>query len=199
MQRFMNRLAKSFGQGLLVLAPVAITSYVVFVVVRKLDGWFHFPIPGLGLVATVGIITTIGYLTSNVLGRRTLDVVEAMLSRVPIVRLLYGSLRDLFNAFVGDQKSFNKPVVVDLTDDGALKVLGFVTCEQFDDPQLDGHVAVYLPQAYNFAGNLLVVPRERVRRLDAEGAQFMAFIMSGGVAEMNAARTVFQDPMFTVR
>ena len=199
MQTMINKLAKSFGQGLLVLAPIAITAYVVYLVVTKLDGWFGLPIPGLGLLATVALITAIGYLTGNVLGRRAFDALERLLSKVPIVKLLYGSLRDLLNAFVGERKSFDKPVVVDLAGNGGPKVLGFVTCEMFDDPQLDGHVAVYLPQAYNFAGNLLVVPRERVHRLDADGAQFMAFIMSGGVAEMNAARTVFQDPMFTVR
>jgi len=199
MQKIMNRIAKSFGQGLLVIAPVAITAYVVVFVVTKLDGWFRLPVPGLGLLTTGVIITAIGYLTGNVLGRRALEVLEGVLSRVPIVKLLYGSLRDLFNAFVGDRKSFDRPVIVDLSGDGAIKTLGFVTCDLFDDPQLDGHVAVYLPQAYNVAGNLLVVPRARVRRLDADGAQFMAFIMSGGVAEMNAARTVFEDPMFTVR
>ena len=59
-----------------------------------------------------------------------------------------------------------------------------------DDPQLEGHVSVYLPESYNFAGNLIVVPKDRVRPLDAEGAEFMAFIVSGGVTAMGAGKTV---------
>lgn len=192
----MNKLAKSFGQGLMILAPVGITAYVVYFVVTTLDGWFDFRYPGMGLVATTVIITSIGYLTGNVIGRRVVDALEAALSKLPVVKLLYASLRDLFNAFVGDQRSFDKPVVVNIAEDGSLRVLGFVTCELFDDPRLDGFVSVYLPQAYNFAGNLIVVPRERVHALDADGAQFMAFIVSGGVAEMNAARTFFDEPLF---
>jgi uncharacterized membrane protein len=49
---------------------------------------------------------------------------------------------------------------------------------------------VYLPESYSFAGNLIIVPRDRVHLLDADGAEFMAFIMSGGVTAMNASRTV---------
>ena len=83
-------------------------------------------------------------------------------------------------------------MVVEVNRHG-MKVLGFMTCQGFDDPQLESHVAVYLPESYNFAGNLVVVPRERVHPLDADGAQFMAFIMSGGVTEMSASRTVVEQ------
>jgi uncharacterized membrane protein len=139
-------------------------------------------------------ITLVGLLASNVVGRRIVGVLEKGITRLPVVKLLYGSIKDLMGAFVGDKKSFDKPVMVDVGGgEGPLRVLGFVTCDRFDDPQLRGYVAVYLPQSYNFAGNLLVVPRDRVHAVDADGAQFMAFIVSGGVAEMNAARTVM-DP-----
>jgi uncharacterized membrane protein len=85
--------------------------------------------------------------------------------------------------------------MVRLSADAAIKTLGFVTCSHFDDPKLEGHVAVYLPQSYNFAGNLLVVPRDRVEPIDADGAQFMAFIVSGGVASMSAASTVMDEEL----
>jgi len=112
-----------------------------------------------------------------------------------VVKLLYTSIRDLMGAFVGDKKSFDKPVMVDLTPEQGIKVLGFLTCTSFDDPKLTSYVAVYVPQSYNFAGNLLVVPRSRVQPIDADGAQFMAFIVSGGVAQMNAARTVLDGTL----
>jgi uncharacterized membrane protein len=189
----MKVLARSFGQGLLILGPIAITLYVVWFLVTSVDGWLDTGVPGLGLLLVVALITVIGFLASNVVGRKALDLFERALVRVPVVKLLYSALKDLLNAFVGDRKSFNTPVMVELGSDRPVRVLGFMTCERFDDPQLAGHVAVYLPQSYNFAGHLVVVPRERVRPIDADGAQFMAFVMSGGVAEMGGARTMVED------
>jgi len=185
----MRTLTRSFAQGLLVLAPVAITVWVVVFTVTTLDRWLNTRIPGLGIVIAAAGITLIGYLAGNVVGDKLISGLEAGMRRVPLVRILYNSLRDLFGAFVGSKRKFDKPVAVEVNRHG-LKVLGFLTNERFDDPHLDGHVSVYLPESYNFAGNLIVVPRERVHLLDADGAEFMAFIVSGGVTDMNAAKTV---------
>jgi uncharacterized membrane protein len=185
----MRTLTRSFAQGLLVLAPVAITTWIVWVSVTTLDRWLDTRIPGLGILIAAAGITLIGYLTGNVVGNKLVSWLEAGLQRVPLIRILYNSLRDLLGAFVGQKRKFDKPVAVEMNQHG-LKVLGFLTTERFDDPQLAGHVSVYLPESYNFAGNLVVVPKERVRPLDADGAEFMAFIMSGGVTDMSAARTV---------
>lgn len=185
----MRTLTRSFAQGLLVLAPVAITIWVVWVTVTTLDRWLNTSIPGLGLLIAAAGITLIGYLTGNVVGTKMVSWLEAGMQRVPIIRILYSSLRDLFSAFVGSKRKFDKPVAVEINPHG-LKVLGFLTSERFDDPHLAEHVSVYLPESYNFAGNLIVVPKSRVHPLDADGAEFMAFIMSGGVTDMSAARTV---------
>ena len=185
----MRTLTRSFAQGLLVLAPVAITTWIVWVTVTTLDRWLDTEIPGLGILIAAAGITLIGYLTGNVIGNKLVSWLEAGLQRVPLIRILYNSLRDLLGAFVGQKRKFDKPVAVEMNQHG-LKVLGFLTSERFDDPQLAGHVSVYLPESYNFAGNLIVVPRDRVHPLDADGAEFMAFIMSGGVTDMSAARTV---------
>jgi uncharacterized membrane protein len=189
----MRTLTRSFAQGLLVLAPVAITVWIVWVSVTTLDRWLDTRIPGLGILIAAAGITLIGYLTGNVVGNKLLSWLEAGLQRVPLVRILYNSLRDLFGAFVGQKRKFDKPVAVEMNQHG-LKVLGFLTSERFDDPQLADHVSVYLPESYNFAGNLIVVPKERVHPLDADGAEFMAFIMSGGVTDMSAARTTMDVP-----
>ena len=189
----MRTLTRSFAQGLLVLAPVAITVWIVWVSVTTLDRWLDTRIPGLGILIAAAGITLIGYLTGNVVGNKLLSWLEAGLQRVPLVRILYNSLRDLFGAFVGQKRKFDKPVAVEMNQHG-LKVLGFLTSERFDDPQLADHVSVYLPESYNFAGNLIVVPKERVHPLDADGAEFMAFIMSGGVTDMSAARTTIDLP-----
>jgi uncharacterized membrane protein len=185
----MRMLTRSFAQGLLVLAPVAITAWVVWTTVATLDKWLDTPVPGLGIVIAAAGITLIGYLTGNVVGNKLLSWLEGGLQRVPLIRILYNALRDLFGAFVGSKRKFDKPVAVEINKHG-LKVLGFLTNEHFDDPQLAGHVSVYLPESYNFAGNLIVVPKDRVHPLDADGAEFMAFIVSGGVTDMKGARTV---------
>lgn len=185
----MKTLTKSFFQGLLLVVPLGATGYAIYWSVTTIDRLLGVPIPGLGLLITVVTITLIGLLVSNVIGRRLVRVLEKGIDRLPVVKLLYGSIKDLMGAFVGDKKGFDRPAMVDITGDGQVRTLGFVTCDRFDDPKLHGFVAVYLPQSYNFAGNLLVVPKERVSPIDADGAQFMAFIVSGGVAEMNAART----------
>lgn len=190
----MRTLTRSFAQGLLVLAPVGITVWIVWVTVTTLDRWLQTSVPGLGIVIATTGITLIGYLTGNVLGNRFVSWLEAGLQRVPLIRILYNSLRDLFGAFVGQKRKFDKPVSVEINNHG-LKVLGFLTSERFDDPKLAGHVSVYLPESYNFAGNLIVVPKERVHPLDAEGAEFMAFIISGGVTDMKGARTMLDGPM----
>ena len=150
-------------------------------------------VPGLGIIIAAAGITLIGYLTGNVVGNQLISWLEAGLQRVPLIRILYNSLRDLFGAFVGQKRRFDKPVAVEINKHG-LKVLGFLTNDRFDDPQLAGHVSVYLPESYNIAGNLIVVPRDHLHPLDADGAEFMAFIMSGGVTDMSAAKTVV-DPI----
>jgi uncharacterized membrane protein len=191
----MKRLVDSFLKGCLVLVPTATTFYVVWLVLRKLDAIVPLPFPGLGLVLTIAAITAIGWVASNVVGRRVVGWVESMLRNLPVVRLLFTSLKDLMGAFVGEKRTFDKPVLLRLDDAGTLRLLGFVTCEHFEDPRLAGHVAVYLPQSYNFAGNVLVVPRARIEPIDADGAEFMTFIVSGGVSGMSAARTYLDSPL----
>ena len=89
---------------------------------------------------------------------------------------------------MGDQERFNQPVLVDLIVDKKVRVMGFITCQNFADPKLEGYVAVYLPQSYAIAGNLLLVPRERVHPLHVDGAQAMAFAVSGGVSGLKVSQ-----------
>ncbi len=195
----MRIIARSFVNGLIVLVPIVVTGYVVYALVTFVDGALGVPVPGLGILLVLVAILLVGAVVSNVVGQRVLGAVEALIDRLPIVKLLYGSIKDLMGAFVGDKKSFDRPVLVELVPGTGIKVLGFRTSEHFDDPGLAGHVSVYLPQSYNFAGNLIVVPRDRVHPVDADGAQFLAFIMSGGVTSMSAAQTMLDADVFPLR
>ena len=175
----MKTLIANFLKGCLVIVPIACTAYVLYLLFTSVDGLLGYPIPGVGFLATVAIVTVVGALTSNVIGRRVLRQAERLLARVPLVKLLYTSIRDFVGAFVGDHKSFDRPVVVSLDADA--KLLGFATSEQLEHLGLAGYVAVYLPQSYNFAGNLVLFPAERVRPVETDSAAFMAFVVSGGV------------------
>jgi uncharacterized membrane protein len=100
------------------------------------------------------------------------------------VRLLYSSTRDLLNAFVGEQRRFDKPVLVTLGGATGARVFGFLTQESVDTFGVTESVTVYVPQSYGFAGNLIVVPLARVERINADSAHVMAFIISGGVTAL---------------
>jgi uncharacterized membrane protein len=184
----MARLLNYFFKGVVLLAPLAFTLYVCARVFITIDGWLGIPIPGVGFAATVVLITLFGFLASSFLTRRVLATLEALLNRLPFVRLLYSSTRDLLNAFVGEKRRFDKPVLVTPYFGGSARAIGFVTQESLATMGLSEHVTVYLPQSYNFAGSLLIFPTRDVAPLDAESADVMAFIVSGGVTAPPVAR-----------
>ena len=178
----MKTLAKSFLQGCLVLVPTVVTAWAVYLVWVKLDALLPSRFfPGAGVLLALGFITGVGALFSNVVGRRLLRVTEQVIARVPIVRLLYSTLRDFVEAFVGEEKGFDRPAVVQLTEDGAVHGLGFITRDDLSDVGLPGQMAVYMPQAYALAGHVVVLPASRVRALDVDAGRFMALVVSGGV------------------
>ena len=178
----MKRLTRYFIEGLLFLGPVVATVYVVYVVFVKVDGIFKFQIPGLGFLVTLLVILTIGFLTSNFLTGRITVYIDRLFRRLPLVKMLYTSIKDLVNAFVGDKKGFNKPVAVTVVPGSNVSVVGFITSEDLSSFGIKDKVAVYLPQSYNFAGNLLIVPREQITPLEADSGDLMAFIVSGGIS-----------------
>lgn len=185
----MKTLVRYFVRGLLVLGPIAITAYVVYFVVKTLGGMLPTPLPGLGLVLTVGGITLVGFLASTVIGNAIVTRSESLMGRLPLFKLLYTSFRDLIGAFVGKKKKFDKPVAVTIVPGGSVKALGFLTREKLAFSGFEGHVAVYFPQSYNFAGNVLICPREQVEQLDVASGDLMTFIVSGGVSGHTAHRS----------
>lgn len=178
----MRRLLNYFLRGLVVLAPLAITLWITYEIFRRVDGLLGLPIPGLGFIVTVVGITLFGFLASNLITRGWLATLEGIFARLPFVRLLYSSTKDLLDAFVGEKRRFDRPVAVTLTPGGTVKALGFVTRHSLDSLGLPGYVAVYLPQSYNFAGNLILVPTTQVQAVPADSSDVMTFIVSGGVS-----------------
>lgn len=184
----MKQLLKYFLRGLVLIAPIGITLYICWVVFIAIDRLLPTPIPGAGFAITIAAVTLVGFLASNLLARSVLSIVERVLERLPFVRLLYSSTKDLLNAFVGEKRRFDKPVLVSLERAGSVKALGFLTQESLDLLGVADHVAVYMPQSYNFAGQVLIVPAAQIVRLPAASSDVMAFIVSGGVSAGPASR-----------
>ena len=188
----MKRLFNYFVRGLLLLAPLAITVYVCWITFTTIDGWLGptidtwlgLRVRGAGFLITIALITIFGFLAGGFLTRRFVSLLEQVMQRVPLVRLLYSSTKDLLNAFVGDKRRFDKPVLVEVMPGSNAQAFGFVTQESLEHLGLPGHVAVYFPQSYNFAGSLVIFPRAQIRRLNAESSAVMAFIVSGGVTDV---------------
>lgn len=182
----MNWLVKNFLRGLVIVVPFALTLWLLWSAFTRIDHLLALPTPGLGFLITIAAIVAIGALASNFIIRRFLRLTETIFTKAPLVRIVYASIKDLLEAFVGDRKRFDKPVAVALSDNGDIRTLGFMTQEDLSFLALPGHVAVYLPFSYSMAGTLVVVPASRVQRLETDSAAVMALVISGGVSRVNA-------------
>ena len=125
----MKKLTKYFFEGLLFLVPIVVTIYVLYIVFMKIDGIFGFAIPGVGFIVTIILVTVIGFMASNFLTQQLVCIAEETFSRLPLVKMIYTSIKDLIGAFVGEKKSFDKPVLVSLAPGSSVQVIGFVTRE----------------------------------------------------------------------
>ena len=178
----MKRISQYFLQGLLFLVPLVVTVYVIYWVFVRIDGFLNLPVPGLGFIVTIVFITLVGFGASNFLTRNLVHLVDKIFVRLPLVKMIYTAIKDLVNAFVGDKKSFNRPVQVVIDRESNLRIIGFATRDSLDTIGIQGSVAVYLPQSYNFAGNLIIVDREQVVPISADPGEVMKLIVSGGVS-----------------
>jgi uncharacterized membrane protein len=183
----MKRVVRWFLQGLIYFVPIALTVFVLVASFRAIDSGLRSlvgsEVPGVGILILVVVVTLLGFLLSNFLSRRILGLFERVLDRLPLVKLLHTSVKDLMGAFVGDQRRFDQPVAIEILPGSDVHAFGFVTRDSLADLGLGEElVAVYLPQSYNFAGQLLAVPRARVKKIEHDSAEMMAFVVSGGVS-----------------
>jgi uncharacterized membrane protein len=191
---WLRKLPTYFLRGALVITPLAGTLFIIGWQLRTIDQFLPIGIPGVGLILTMLLITLAGFLTSNVVGRGFLDATDRFLKRLPLVKLVYTSIKDLIGAFVGERKSFDRAVAVRLSADSPLRMLGFVTRPGLAALGMPHHVAVYLPQSYNFAGNLVIVPSDLVEPLDVSSSELMTFIVSGGVSGLGVGQSLLPPP-----
>ncbi|MCC2547751.1 DUF502 domain-containing protein [Hymenobacter sp. BT175] len=187
----MRSFFKYFLNGFLIVAPVALTIYILYSAIHWLDDLFNLyelpglgHVPGLGLLTAILVFTLVGYIAKSFMVRPFLLVAERVLHRTPLVSIIYSSLKDLFDAFVGDNQKFNRPVLVRVNEEAQCYKMGFVTQESMAVINHEALLAVYFPHSYNFSGELMLVPSENVTFLDLPSSEVMKFIVSGGVSRL---------------
>lgn len=188
----MKKLMNYFLQGLLYTAPIGITAYIIYVVFNftnsllddVLENFLKIDIPGLGLIVIFFFLVLIGIIGRSIFAQPFKILFKRLLEKAPLLKLIYSALNDLFSAFVGKEKKFNKPVLVLVNPISNLEKLGFLTAEDLSKIDENDKVAVYFPHSYNFSGELFIVPKTQVRPIDINPAVVMKFIISGGVSDI---------------
>ena len=194
-----SKLLQYFLQGLLILAPVAITMYALYFVVSTIDGWIpifstidengrvHVQNYGLGFIIIIGAIISIGYFSSFFITGRLVSFMDKFMQKTPGLKHIYSTTKDFFEAFAGDKKKFTQNVLANIDDNDVWR-MGFITRDDMSDFGLQNFVAVYVPMAYSVAGNVYIIPKTRIKPItNISSTQTMKFAVSGGVTEVEDA------------
>lgn len=194
----MKKLLNYFFQGLLVVIPISVTIVVIYKIIFWIDGLLPFQlpvklpgignvnIPGLGILTIVVGITIFGYFAKFFVANPFFLLLERLLERTPLLKIIYTSVKDLIEAFVGEKKRFNQPVLVTVNKESQVQRIGFITKNDLTEIGISNQkLAVYLPFSYGFNGQLVIVPSENVEKINASGTEMMKFVISGGVTEVD--------------
>ena len=197
--------------GVLVWLPILATIWVVSFMLHIMDrtllllpasfrpqALVGFALPGAGLVLALVIVLLTGLLVTNLIGRRLIVWGEDLLSRIPVVRTVYGGVKSFAESVLSQSNSFRKVVMIEYPRAG-LWSIGFLTAE--DVPEVSERLgepcaAVYLSAALNAtAGYLVVVPRRQVVQLDMSVDEAMKMIITCGVVVPHPAHTSAPLPL----
>ena len=186
----MKRLITYFLQGLLLIAPLFVTGYIVFKIFVTADGllstyiekYAGFNIPGMGILLIFIILVFLGIVGGTILARPVNKFINQILDRLPFFKLIYTSINDLFSAFVGKERKFHHPVLVLINKENDLWKIGFVTQEAPVGLDIKDLVTVYFPHSYAFSGEIYFVPATSVKQISMRPTDAMKFIISGGVS-----------------
>jgi uncharacterized membrane protein len=181
-----------FFKGLIILIPLMITALVIAYIYNFLSsifsfiGFTHYSFLNtfIGLFLTIALITLFGYATGNIVFRNLFKIIEDKMEEMPFIRHIYTPVKDFISGFVGNKKKFNKPVLVQLNPSVEVYEMGFLTLEDMEAINLKDMVTVYLPYSYSFMGRIIIVPARSVKKVEADAADVMKFIVSGGVTSI---------------
>ncbi len=199
--------------GMIVTAPLLITAYVVWQVVDFFDGWMNsilpaqwnpetylpFSLPGVGLLMAMAILVLIGWSTAGLIGRTVVGWGELLLARMPVVRSIYATLKQLFETLFAQQaKAFRDVVMVEFPTAGQWSI-GFMTGEApatLTDELEGAHVSVFVPLTPNpTSGFIIFVPRHRIKVLPITVDEAFKLILSFGIVGGGRAPPPFSAPV----
>ncbi len=190
-RKTLRKLFKYFIQGMIILAPIAITAYALYWLFEKVDGILrpYINIPGIGFVLIILFVILVGWISSNFLMGSAISFFDQLMERTPGVKFIYSSTKDFFEAFAGDKRKFNRAVLANVFSE-EVWIVGFLTDEEMHKFELGADkVSVYVPQAYNFAGQLYILPKEKIRKIDRITAgEAMKYAVTGGVVDLDEER-----------
>lgn len=179
-------LIRYFVQGILILAPICITIYILYWLFDLIDGFLRpfVYIPGLGFLTIIAFIVFVGWISSYFIMESVINFFDHWLERTPGIKIIYKSIKDFFQAFAGDKKKFTKAVLANVFNNDVW-IVGFLTDDEMEKFNMGADmVGVYVPQAYNFAGQLYILPKDRVKSIEGITAgDAMKYTVTGGVVE----------------
>lgn len=196
---FLSKIRSYFLTGIIVTAPVGLTFYVAILFIGFIDGKvrnnipekYHYDnllpieIPGIGLLFVFILLTFIGFLTAGLIGKFIIKLGERVISRLPIIRSVYGALKQIFESVLASSsKSFREVVLIEYPRKGVWAI-GFITGDTKGEVQnatKENMVNVFLPTTPNpTSGFLLFVPRKDVIILDMNVEEGIKMVISGGI------------------
>lgn len=182
MNAIAGRILRYFFSGTLFIVPLLATAYFIYISFTWLDERLNLPYPGLGFLIVFSVITLIGYLSTNYIFKTMGSWFDRGMNRIPLVKIIYSTVKDLLGAVVGDKRKFNKPVLVRINKENDLHQIGFVTQSDLSELGLQDMVVVYIPHSYAISGYHYFVPKGNITPLKISGPAAMKFIVSGGVS-----------------
>lgn len=188
----MKKLTSYFLQGLLFLAPISITIYVIYLVFDFSDNLLQEllskmigrEIPGLGILIMVAFLTVLGYVGQTIIARPFKVFFHKIIHTVPLLELIYSAIKDFFSAFVGKDKKFNKPVLFKINPNDNANRIGFITNQNLEAFGAKDMVAVYVPFSYTFTGETYLVSKDAIKSINAPASEVMKFLVAGGIADI---------------
>jgi uncharacterized membrane protein len=194
MKKIAGALLNYFFKGLIIVVPLGAAAFLIFWAVSAVDNALNLSdmlwvsksgkpmyIPGLGILNVIVIIMIAGILVTNVITDPIKRWFNRWINRLPFFNFLYSSIKDLTEAFVGDEKKFTEAVIVQVNEYG-LKKVGFLVQKDLAKIGLPGEVAIYFPYSYSFAGQVVIIGADKVKPIAKNSADMMKFVISGGVS-----------------
>jgi uncharacterized membrane protein len=185
--------------GLVITLPVFGTGYIIYNLFRWLDSivprlWYSNEelierdgdFSGWGILVLVLMLFVLGWLGSKFINEQLKGAFEKLMNKIPGVNNLYSTISDIMGALVGNKKKFNQPVLVKVSDQLDLEMIGFITDTDLSElGDITGKVAVYFPMSYSFAGHMMIVPVRNIKRIERNAVDIMKYTVSGGIVELD--------------